>query len=296
MIDKIQKKHRLAGWRKLHDWRKDLKNKMRVLGKACASGGKGKQERITRSARSYLTKAKALLKKLDGSKATLPQTDIVDMIINMELERFIQLLQKHIDLLERRLIKGEEIPHDEKMFSIFEQYTEWITKGKMRPNVELGKKASITTDQFQLIVDYQIMEHQSDSEIVPELAARLTNQYAIASWSFDKGYWHKNNKMILSEVVETVVLPKKGKCNKEETSEQHKSIFRKLRNKHSAIESNINELEHRGLNRCPDRGYKHFKRYIALAVSAYNLRRIGSELIELEIEASRKRELLRVAA
>ena len=45
------------------------------------------------------------------------------------------------------------------------------------------------------------------------------------------------------------------------------------------MESNINELEHRGLNRCPDRGYPNFKRYVALAVSAYNLRKIGAVLI-----------------
>ncbi len=33
----------------------------------------------------------------------------------------------------------------EKMFSVFETYTEWITKGKMNPSVELGKKLNITT-------------------------------------------------------------------------------------------------------------------------------------------------------
>jgi len=43
-------------------------------------------------------------------------------------------------------------------------------------------------------------------------------------------------------------MPKKGKPNKQETEEQHKPNFKKLRNKHSAVESNINELEHRGLD------------------------------------------------
>jgi len=279
MVTKLQASHNLPGWRKIHNWRKDLKNKMRALGMASKSGGKGKEERILFTAKAYLTKVKALQQKLEKSKSEFPQEDIADMVIVMELERFMELLQKHIDLLERRIIKGENIPHNEKMFSIFEQYTEWVTKGKMRPNIELGKKVSITTDQFNLIVDYQIMEHQSDSEIVPELKDRLADKYSISSWSFDKGYWHKNNKVLLSSVVETLVLPKKGKCNKEETAEQKKSIFKKLRNKHSAIESNINELEHRGLNRCPDRGYNNFKRYIGLAVCAYNLRKIGAELI-----------------
>ena len=53
-----------------------------------------------------------------------------------------------------------------------------------------------------------------------------------------------------------------------------------MKNKHSAIESNINELEHRGLDRCPDRGYLHYTTYIALGVCAYNLKKIGKKILE----------------
>lgn len=293
MVNKFQKKYHLEGWRKIKNWRKDLKNKMRALGQASASGGKGKQERLKTSARAYLIKAKALYQKLENSKDSFPQLDIVDVVIFMELERFLELLQKHIDLLERRVIKGENIPHNEKMFSIFEDYTEWITKGKMRPNVELGKKVAITTDQYHLIIDYQIMDHQADSEIVKDVAEKIIMHHKVDSWSFDKGFWHKDNKTFLSDKIEKVIMPKKGKCNKIEAEEEQKPLFKKLRNKHSAVESNINELEHRGLNRCPDKGYRHFKRYVGLAICAYNLRRIGAEIISQEIKA---REKLKQAA
>ncbi len=67
-------------------------------------------------------------------------------------------------------------------------------------------------------------------------------------------------------------------------------------NKHSAVESNINELEHRGLDQCPDRGYMHFKRYIGLAVASYNLRRIGQELIEIRRNQEQAERKLRAAA
>lgn len=282
MVTKLQENHSLKGWRKISNWRSDLKNKMRALGRTSASGGKGKQEKIENSAQKYLAKAKALQTKLAKEKVHFPQIDIADTVIIMELEEFMLLLDKHIDLLERRIIKGEKIPHEEKMFSIFEQYTEWITKGKMRPNVELGKKVTVTTDQYNLIVDYQIMENESDSEIVPNLAKRIFTKYNVASWSFDKGFWSKENKEILSENVDFLVLPKKGKCNKLEYEQEHHPQFIKMRNKHSAVESNINELENRGLDRCPDKGYQHFKRYVSLAVCAYNLRKIGDSLIEQE--------------
>ena len=278
MTSKILQKYNISGWRKIHDWNNDLKNKMRGLGRSSRSGGKDKEQRVKTSARSYLNKSKALLKKLKESKGRFPQKDIMDLVTMLELEHYMKLLEKHIDLLERRVIKGEKIPHEEKMFSIFEDYTEWITKGKMRPNVELGKKVSITTNQYNLIIDYHIMDHESDSQIVPHLAQRMS-KYIIESWSFDKGYWHKDNKSLLSQNVKTLVLPKKGKCNKTEAQEEQKTIFKKFRHKHSAVESNINELEHRGLNRCPDKGYNNFKRYIGLAVSAYNLKKIGQQLI-----------------
>ncbi|MDR2424347.1 MAG: hypothetical protein LBD59_06445 [Prevotellaceae bacterium] len=75
------------------------------------------------------------------------------------------------------------------MFSIFEPYTEWINKGKQRPEVELGKKVSITTDQYHLIIDWQTMSHQSDSKIVPATGDRVMSSFTdIRTWSFDKGY------------------------------------------------------------------------------------------------------------
>ena len=288
MVTTLQAKHNFPGWRKIKSWRKSLKNKMRALGKACSSGGKGKAERINEATQTYLIKAKTLLSKLESTKIDMPTIDNTDWMILSELVRFMELLEKHIDLLERRVIEGEQIPHEEKMFSIFEDYTEWITKGKMRPNVELGKKVNVTTDQFNLIVDYQVMESQSDSQIVKDLIERLIPKFKVESWSFDKGYWSSENKVLLDQSVETVVMPKKGRRNKSEKEEESKLLFKKLKNKHSAVESNINELEKRGLNRCPDRGFDNFKRYVGLATCSYNLKKIGKELIERE----RKRQKL----
>ena len=272
----------VPGWRKIRDWHNQMKSMMRTVGKTSSSGGKGKEQRVKQAARAYLWKAQALLDKLEVSKESFPITYGSDLVIMLELERFMELMDKHIDLLERRVIKGEEIPHEEKIFSIFEEYTEWITKGKLYPNVELGKKLAITTDQYNLIVDYQIMDQQSDSGIVKPLAERLTSSFTVKSWSFDKGFWHKDNKELLEERVEKVIMPKKGKCNKLEQEEEGQRYFKRLINMHSAVESNINELECRGLDRCPDRGYPNFKRYIGLAVGAYNLRRIGQELIAIQ--------------
>jgi IS5 family transposase len=46
MLTKLQEKHNIPGWRKIKDWRNDLKNKMRALVRASATGCKGKQDRV----------------------------------------------------------------------------------------------------------------------------------------------------------------------------------------------------------------------------------------------------------
>jgi hypothetical protein len=287
----INKYPNIEHWRKLNNWYKILKNLSRSVGQASSGGGKGKDKRMKYAANKYLTKARAFRDKLKASQNDLPIIELIDMANIISLERFIELLNKHIDLVDRRIIKGENIPHQEKLFSIFEQYTEWITKGKRRPSVELGKKLSITTDHFGLILDYVIMENESDSQIVQSTANRVLSKFAIKSWSFDKGYWHKDNKELLSLFVEELIMPKKGKPNKQEIEEEHTPNFKKQRNKHSAVESNINELEHRGLDRCPDKGFYGFKRYIGIGIAAYNLRRIGKELIDQDIKKQKKNKL-----
>jgi transposase, IS5 family len=123
------------------------------------------------------------------------------------------------------------------------------------------------------------MDNEADSEIVLKIADKILEKHKIGSWSFDKGFWHKDNWSLLRENVGKLVMPKKGKRNLTEEAEETDKKFKRLKMKHSAIESNINELEHCGLDRCPDRSYDHFKRYVGLAAAAYNLKRIGRKLL-----------------
>jgi hypothetical protein len=291
VIGKFQKKYNhLTGWRKIGNWESELKGLMREFGKSSSSGGKNKDLRVKASASKYLNKAISLIRKIEKQKGELPVNDPIDLGLICTLEYYISLTKKHIDLIQRRVMDGEQIPHSEKMFSIFENYTEWVTKGKLSPNVELGKKLGITTDQFDLIVDYALMDHQQDRDVVVALADRMLQKYLIYSWSFDKGYWNKENKELLETEIQYVVMPKLGKRTQQQTEQEHTPLFKRLKNKHSAIESNINELENRGLDKCPNYGYEHFKSYIGLGVCAYNLKKIGKVILE------EKRKQIKAAA
>ncbi|KKO20116.1 MAG: hypothetical protein BROFUL_01191 [Candidatus Brocadia fulgida] len=54
------------------------------------------------------------------------------------LEYFHRMLKKHIELVERRVIKGEQIPVEEKVHSLFEPHMEWLYKGKAKQAGGIG--------------------------------------------------------------------------------------------------------------------------------------------------------------
>jgi len=271
----------VKGWRKI----KSIQKQTKSIYRSCSwYVFKGKKEDVKKQAvKQYLAQATYILKR---AKQLLLQG------ANEELQHYTDYVSLFIGQIERRLLKGEIIPSEEKVYSIFEPHTEWISKGKRNP--ELGNTVLITTNQYHLIMDYKIMFKEKDaSQIVPLLERLKTNYPAqtIHSLSTDKGFYSKDNfTYAVNAGIEKVIMPKKGKLNKLEYEREHDNNFIKLRNKHSAVESNINMLEHHGLNRCMDKGKQNFKRYVSLSILAYNLHIIGNELIKREKEKESKNQ------
>lgn len=278
------------GWRKLKFIRRNAKSLFRSASQQVFRGGYKDARRTKQTVKAYLQCAKRIHQHTESiiPAAFSPMT----LVLLVELKHYRKYLEKFIDQIERRLVKGEEIPASEKIFSIFEPHTEWIKKGKLHPNVELGKLVLITTDQFQFIVDYDVMEYEKDAAQVAPLYKRIKThfpQVKIASHSFDKGFFSKDNFNVLSSCgTEQIIMPKKGRKNKEEQERESHPKFKKLRNKHSAVESNINMLEHHGLNRCPDKGLTGLKEYVGFSVLAYNLHILGNRLVAKEKEKQLK--------
>ena len=271
----------LPGWRKAKQWRRQLKACERIASHTVYRGGPNKEARVKRAVRAYLAVGRALGAKVRAS--LLGWCDpAVDATHWESLAYFHRMLDKHLDLVDRRLLKEEKIPSHEKVFSLFEPHTEWIQKGKQRPNVELGHRLLIATDQHQLIQDYDVPVGGADVDQSVPVADRLLGRYgagSIASLSFDKGFTRTEDRELLSLYVPTVVMPKRGKKNATETQRENDQRFVALRKQHSAVESEINSLEHHGLNRCLDVGLEGYLRYVGYGVMSYNLHMIGRELL-----------------
>ncbi len=267
------------GWRKL----KSIKKETKKIFRSCSwYVFKGKKEDAKKHmVRQYLAHANNILSR---------SRQLLMKILDQDLKYYTDYVALFINQIDRRLLQGEIIPSEEKVYSIFEPHTEWINKGKRSP--ELGNMVLITTNQYHLIMDYKIMFNEKDASQIVSLMGRLKTNYPhqiIDSISTDKGFYSKENfEYVVNSGIKKVIMPKKGKLNKNEYAREHDSGFIKLRNKHSAVESNINMLEHHGLNRCIDKGKAHLERYVALSILAYNLHIIGNELVKIKLKKEEK--------
>jgi transposase, IS5 family len=236
-------------------------------------------------AQRYLNKAQATLAKLKAISI-----DEYDVMRKLEIEGFMKHAIRQIDQTKRRVISGEVIPHAEKVFSIFEPHTEWISKGKAGVPVELGLKVCILEDQYQFIVHHEVMQQRTDDQVAVSMVAEAKKRFPrLSACSFDKGFHSTDNQEQLKEHLELVALPRKGKLSQAARTEQQSEAFIKARRAHSAVESAINALEVHGLDMCPDHGIGGFKRYVAFAVVARNIHRIGAILWQQEQKRTKRK-------
>lgn len=254
-----------------------------------------RDEEILQGYREYLDLAEDFLARARETRLKLLNACRFPPVLLQPLEGWIAHAERQIDQIHRRVFNGECIPHDEKVFSIFQPHTEWINKGKAGVPVELGLRVAVSEDQYGFILNHRVMEKTTDDKVAVPLVQDLHARFAtLHSVSMDKGFHSKDNQAELAKIVPLPVMPKKGKRNQSELEREHDPEFIRLRHCHSAVESAINALEVHGLDMCPDHGIDGFERYVALAVVARNLHRLGAILLEQDAEKE-KRERKRAA-
>jgi transposase, IS5 family len=203
---------KIPEWRKINEWKRKIKSGVIRIGRI---RGKNKERRMKSAVRDYLINAeildKKILKAINYLVEEMEET-ITKYIILDEIKYYYSMLRINKDLLRRRVMKEEDIPHKEKIFSIFEPYTEWINKGKSYGKIELGLKIGIGTDQYGFIRIRRVMEKELDVESAIPMGEELITKSGkeLLSISFDKSYWSKDNYNKLTGKIKEVVMPKKG--------------------------------------------------------------------------------------
>jgi hypothetical protein len=241
---------------------------------------------------AHQTLLESARKLLDKVGRTLPLLQQVrpDTLGLAEIPGFIAHAERQIEQIERRVMQGEAIPHAEKVFSLFQPHTEWISKGKAGVPVELGVRVSVVEDQYRFILHHRVMAGETDDKVAVPLIRDARHTFPdLRACSFDKGFHSPANQQALAEQLDHVVLPRKGKLSQERHAIEHSAVFKQARRYHAAVESAINALEVHGLDQCPDHGIAGFKRYVALAIVARNIHRIGDILWQQEQAREKRR-------
>jgi IS5 family transposase len=285
----------LPGWRQgSHLLRrlKKLRTRLQRLKRSTAKDEKKRQareEEIRQACRDYLDMAGQLLQRLQATRQALAELPAIPLGI-IKLDGFLKHVVRQTGHVRRRVLEGEQVPHGEKVFSIFQPHTEWISKGKAGVPVELGLKVCVVEDQHRFILHHHVMEKATDEQVAVKMVEEAKQRFPhLDAMSFDKGFHSKANQEELKKHLRQVVLPRKGRLSAEGKRTESDPGFVRLRRRHSAVESAINGLESGGLDRCPDHGIDGFKRYVALAVVARNLHRLGAVLRDQEQEKARRK-------
>ena len=208
-----------------------------------------------------------------------------------EIQKYIAHAERQMDQILRRVAEGETIAHHEKVFSLFEEHTEWINKGKAGVSQELGLKVCVVKDQFGFILHHRVMQKEMDDQIAVPIIKETKERFPqLISCTFDKGFHSPDNQKDLAMILDKVILPRKGKLSAINKEIENSEEFKEARRKHSAIESSINALENHGLDRCLDHGLHGFKRYVGLAVLARNIQILGHILQQRQLQCIQRLE------
>ena len=293
----------LTGWRQSNHNIKTLKRlfrKAQQLKRSTSKDPKKKKQRekvIIEAHQRYIVGAGDFLTKARASVDEVNGGGVMAIALVMEIERYLSHADRQIDQIRRRVIDGEKIPHTEKTFSIFEEHTEWISKGKAGVPVELGLKVCVLEDQHGFILHHRVMQNETDDQVAVTMVTQAKELHpSLISCSFDKGFHSPANQKDLLEHLDFVVLPKKGRLSLDDKEREYSEEFIRARYQHSAVESAINALEVHGLDRCLDHGIVGFKKYVALAVLGRNIQQLGLKLRQQELNRQQVREKLKKAA
>jgi IS5 family transposase len=200
---------------------------------------------------------------------------MIESVID-QLEHFRTLGLKVVDQARRRVIEGEQVPNDEKIFSIFESHTELIKRGKAGKPIEFGHMIKIQQVEGKFITDYEVFQKKPVDHTLLDSALEshleLFGDYP-DELSADKGFFESVAKIAELEMdIEVVSIPKKGSRSEEEAAKEKSESFRLGQRFRAGVEGTISVLKRAfRMWRCMNKGWDQYVATIGAAVFTHNL-------------------------
>jgi len=281
----------VLGWRQHKHLYRNAKQLCRQIDRIAARKGQGYQERLKAPYQGLLELANSLLARaseLRTSAAEAKSAHAELLALDQELAVFMQRTEQVCGTAQRRVLQGEQVPHSEKLFSIFEPHTQLYKRGKAGKPLQFGRLALIFEDAAGFVCHYYLPPRDAhDRDVVVEQTRLLQDRLEgrMRTISFDRGFHSPEIQAALARIVEQPCLPMPGKKGQLQ-AESGTVEFRESRQRHPGIESAIGALQSgNGLVRSRDRSERGFERYLGLAVLGRNLHVLGKLLIARESPA-----------
>jgi len=218
---------------------------------------------------------------------------VVIETLRKEISGICRLADQVVDQARRRVIYGEQVPTDEKIYSIFEPHTDLIKRGKTNKPIEFGHKVFLAESAHGLITQYRILDgNASDENHVPTSLDNHRNMFGSApqTYATDRGFHNASNEKVCRDAgVTSPSIPQRGGQKTPERAATEKTpAFKQAQRFRAGIEGTISVLlRGRGMRRCLGRGKERFELLIGAAVLTNNLMRIARLLIDKKKPRSR---------
>ena len=225
---------------------------------------------------------KLLRSSINQAKRAVIEADVKgsinDWLIAQQLKALLLKMEQVYDISRRRELLGESVPSKEKIFSIYEDHTDIIVKGKRE--AEFGHKVNLTTGRSNIVLDVDIVKgNPSDSQLYEGVLDRIECNYEVTPRDVvtDGGYASLKNQAKGKGVVNIVFNKIVGSLKNIVTSGNMETRLKKWRSGIEAVISNIK----RGfaMHRCEWKGREHFDAKVLWSVIAYNIRVITRLLL-----------------
>jgi len=193
-----------------------------------------------------------------------------------ELAHYLPLVARIINQAVRRVLQGETVPPDEKLYSLFEEHTELIIRGKAAKPIEFGHKVLFCQTGEKFIHHYKVMPRRiEDKELLaPALEAHkdLFGDYPHVL-STDKGFYESMKQILaLEEKIVVVSIAKKGRRTPEEYARETTEEFLEGQRFRAGSEGSISVLKRAfKLGKCFFKGFKNYAASVGIAVLCHNL-------------------------
>jgi IS5 family transposase len=262
----------LAFKHRFHDAK--VKKLAYFIARSGASPKKGTQRRVKSTYRELISRVTWIA---SVARQTLNTLAVAGCKCEAELlSHYLPIVDKIIEQADKRVFEGVMPDADEKIYSLFEEHTELLKRGKAGKPIELGHKILLAQTGEKFIHHYQVYpKRQEDKDLLEPTLNAHAKMFGFDPdvLATDKGFY-KNMEQIssLEEKITTVSICKKGRRNQQEYERESSEEFKLGQRFRAGCEGSISVLKRAfTLGKCLFRGFKNYAASVGCAVFCYNL-------------------------